>query len=656
MTDTKRFQVGAWMVEPDLDQISGPAGDVLLMPKAMAVLVYLAERAGQVVSTDELVNTVWQGRPMGDNPVYKCITQLRTVLGDDRKDPTYIATVHTKGYRLIAPVVWPGAEEVVANVARSDSKTNVAQPWYLRSHLAWTGGIILACLLAAILFTGKGIFDGPGTESPAVAEQPSIAVLPFANMSPDPGQDYFADGLSEELITQLAALPGIRVIGRTSSFAFKGVDEDLRIIGQTLGVNHLLEGSVRKSGDRVRITAQLINPADGSHLWSHAYERSGNDIVTIQEEIAKTVASALRISIAARIVRQGGTQNFEAYDAFLAGLAAATAGGADNVVRSIAAFNRAVAIDPDFIAAWEALAGTYRLASVDIPERGAEWLEMRTRAEDRLLALAPNHPTVVTISAQREMSRGRLIEAERLFNSIRENPPGYGSQFSLRGIFLLHVGRPHDAITVFMRDQRTEPLALMPSLWLQIAYELAGDSARAESEYQRALEFVGDTRGMRTMALVRAMERRDTVAIRRELTEQIAAGRLTRRLNDAMRSHLDDPPLAVAELRRYLDEPANVNSNVVLMMISAWASYFGDPDLSLRAMGHLRPLADNTFDWAIWRPIHRGIRHLPDFKALVRERSLDDYWRVSGNWGDFCRPQGVDDFDCSPIVDEEARN
>jgi TolB-like protein len=273
------------------------------MPKAMAVLVYLAERPGQVVSTDELVEAVWHGRPMGDNPVYKCITQLRTVLGDDRKSPSFIETVHTKGYRLIAPVVWRNTDEPVDRGALSGGETPSTHGRGIRHPLLWASSLATVCLLAAYVFSSRdGAGGREGQAVPAtMAEQPSIAVLPFVNMSPDPGQDYFADGLTEELITQLAKLRGLRVIGRTSSFAFKGRNEDLRTVGRTLGVNHVLEGGVRKTDQRVRVTVQLIDPADGTHLWSQVYDRSLEDVFTIQEEIAKTVASALHIVIGVRV-------------------------------------------------------------------------------------------------------------------------------------------------------------------------------------------------------------------------------------------------------------------------------------------------------------------------------------------------------------------
>jgi len=647
-----RLQVGDWRVEPDLDRITGSAGEVLLMPKAMAVLVYLAERPGQVVSTDELIDTIWQGRPMGDNPVYKCITQLRTVLGDDRKAPAYIATVPTKGYRLIAAVTWGDIDEVPGAAGRTDAESAPPQPWHRRRLLAWTGGVAAACLLAALYMNYRDRFEPPvaGTDRPTVVEQPSIAVLPFANLAPDAGQDYFTDGLTEELITQLAILPGLRVIGRTSSFAFKGRNEDLRTIGRILGVNHILEGSVRKVDNRVRVTAQLINTADGSHLWSHAYDRSLDDIVTIQEEIAKTVATALRLSIAARIVQQGGTRNFEAYDAHLSGLAAAGKGGAHNVLASIAAFDRAVSIDPGFIAAWEALAGAYQQASIDVPSRQAEWQKQLSDTEQRIIALAPDRPMVTYLSAQREVSRGNLVEAERLFKSVQELPTTHVPRVGSYGTFLLNVGRPREAMTLFTRDLQAEPLGLEASVWVQIALELTGDFAQADREYQHNLGFAEDTRAIRTMALMRAMGKRDKEAIRRELPAQIAVGTLTRTLNQAMLRHLDDPALALTELQSYLDDPEIMTSSIVVMTLAAWAAYFSDPELALRAIQGLPPLVVNAFNWTVWRPVHSEMRRLPGFKVLLSEWGLVDYWRATGNWGDFCRPSGTDDFECDLSV------
>src|SRR5215469_10078453 len=178
---------------------------------------------------------------------------------------------------------------------------------------------------------------------PAPLTGPSIAVLPFLDLSPGHDQEYFSDGLAEELINQLSQIPELRVIGRACSFTFRGKTEDPRAIGESLGVNHILEGSVRKAGERLRITTQLIDPRDGTNLWSATYDRSLGDIFAIQEDIARTVASTLRVSIGARDLREGGTSNLEAYDAFLRALSLSPAD-------SITSLERAVELDPHFTA------------------------------------------------------------------------------------------------------------------------------------------------------------------------------------------------------------------------------------------------------------------------------------------------------------------
>lgn len=647
MSNARQLHVGRWRVESDRDRVISPDGEAQLMPKAMAVLIYLAERPGQVVSTDELVESVWHGRPMGENPVYKCVTQLRTALGDDRSSPSYIETVHTKGYRLIAPVAWLDTDESEDGSALGGTAEKAAQRRGLGRRMTWLWGLAAVSLLVVLWFAfGERGGDGaPG----APTDSPSIAVLPFVNVSADPAEEYFADGLTEELITQLANVPGLRVIGRTSSFAFKGQNEDLRSIGRELGVNHVLEGGVRKSEQRVRVTAQLIDVTDGRHLYAQAYDRPVDDLLAIQEEIAKAVASALDISISARLVRHGGTRDLEAYDAFLAGLAAAAAGGADNVLASVAAFERAVAIDSGFLVAWEALAEVLQLASIDVPGRRAEWLEKLAVAEDRIRALAPDSPSAISLAAQREMANGNLIEAERLFQLHPSRPPRYSTLYQPYGVFLLNVGRPRDAIALFTRDRDADPLALGPSLWLQIALEVAGELAQADQEYQRALGFASDTRAIRTMALIRAMSRGDEQAIRRELSAQETVTLLTRPINDAVLRHLEDPASALVEIRRQLDDPAMAGIPVVLMVLSAWAAFFGDPQLALQAMERLPLPAGNNFAWSVWRPIQSEMRSLPEFKELVREWGLPAYWRETGRWGDFCRPLGEDDLDCTSV-------
>ncbi len=226
-----------------------------------------------------------------------------------------------------------------------------------------------ALLIVAIVLLGINWYTGPRDDdadtaatrpappvaagSDAPATQASIAVLPFVNMSDDKANDYFSDGLSEELLNVLAKVQGLRVIARTSSFAFKGKDATIADVAKTLGVDHVLEGSVRKAGDRVRITAQLIRARDSSHLWSETYDRTLDDVFAIQEEISGQVVGALKIRLlGARtdLSEVGGTENGQAYEAFLRGLHILSQGRAleENLRDALAAFDLAVAEDPSY--------------------------------------------------------------------------------------------------------------------------------------------------------------------------------------------------------------------------------------------------------------------------------------------------------------------
>ena len=199
-----------------------------------------------------------------------------------------------------------------------------------------------------------------GQEIVASEYQQSIAVLPFVNMSSDPEQEYFSDGLSEEILNLLAQLPELKVIGRTSSFAFKGKNEDLRIIGEALGVNTVLEGSVRKSGERIRITAQLINVSDGAHLWSQTYDRTMTDVFEIQDNVAGEIIEALKLHVGVIPERGRPTDHVEAYSLFLKARALQNEWNPDGAIDHL---NHAVELDPNFAEAYELLAFSYWMAA-----------------------------------------------------------------------------------------------------------------------------------------------------------------------------------------------------------------------------------------------------------------------------------------------------
>ncbi len=284
----------------------------------MRLLVCLAEHAGEVVSIDDLLSQVWSGVFVNQDSVYQAVTSLRRLLGDDPKQPTYIETVPRLGYRMVATVsAW--ADPCVAQTGASDSEnpgaprtdaTKKSGP-RLGGRLAIAAvGAICVALVFAFVFRGKVVkFNNAG--SPVIAAQPqkSIAVLPFLDLTDEMNQEPFADGMTEELIDKLSKIPGLEVPPPTSSFYFKGKlwprshgtpQITVAEIAKQLGVAYVLDGSVRKSGARLRVDARLIRADNGYVVWSETYDRPLDDILMVQDDIAGEVAKALRASIEGR--------------------------------------------------------------------------------------------------------------------------------------------------------------------------------------------------------------------------------------------------------------------------------------------------------------------------------------------------------------------
>jgi transcriptional activator of cad operon len=284
----------------------------------MRVLVCLAEHAGEVVSIDDLLNQVWSDVTVAPDSVYQAVASLRRVLGDDSKQPTYIETVPRLGYRMVAAVS-PSADESVAGngAARashnghstSASSDKSASDGRGRTRILWAASAAVGLtLMVALLFYAK-LANRQAAPAFVTPPQKSIAVLPFLDLTDEMNEEPFADGMTEELIDKLSKLPDLRVPPPTSSFYFKGKlwprssgtpQVTIADVAKTLGVTYVLDGSVRKSGGRLRVDTRLIRADNGYVVWSEIYDRPFNDILMVQDDIAGEVTKALRASIAAK--------------------------------------------------------------------------------------------------------------------------------------------------------------------------------------------------------------------------------------------------------------------------------------------------------------------------------------------------------------------
>jgi len=319
--------------------------------------------------------------------------------------------------------------------------------------------------------------SGPHLETAtgAAPSAQSVAILPFVNMSPERDQDYFCDGIAEEIINALCCVRGLRVVSRTSSFRFKGGNEDTRTIGRQLNVGSVLEGSVRKSGDHVRINAQLLNTADGYNLWSQSYDRTLDDVFVIQTDIAKQLVEALQVTLRPgedELLGRGGTRNAQAYDYFLRGQQQLHAYG--DGTEAAAMFRKALAYDADFPQAHAGLANAMALQGI-----ASGRLDEGFTASRRALELEPWMPEAYLARAQLHSARGNDEEAERDFKeAVRLNPSSYFS-FYAWGRHCLAAGQNERALELFQTAAQLAPTEYTPFGMLSFALQKLGRQVEA---------------------------------------------------------------------------------------------------------------------------------------------------------------------------------
>ena len=491
-------------------------------------------------------------------------------------------------------------------------------------------------------------FVDPGSASLEQAAEiipNSIVVLPLSDLSPDGDQAYFAEGIAEEMLKQISALDGIAVVGRAQSFQYRNAGLSPIAFARQLGVEYVLDGSVRKQDTDLRISVDLLDVASGLSVWSQTYDRELLDVFAIQEDIALSIAAAFSIAVdvdGQNRLPASGTDSLEAYDALLAGRALFRLGRGSDAIRH---YERARELDPDYAQAWAAAARGKLVSSWDHPPEQAKAIRAQAMSlVEHALELEPDLAEAWHIMVGIKSVDHDFVGAAEADVRRRALSPGAMDAHLPSAGFLSRVGRTRQALAL-RESLHRGPIAYYSA---QAFAEMLIQAER----YDDALEVLevseAINRSVSPWVILRklfiALSRRDRDAIRKYLAEFDSAHPADNMVSGPVLAEFDaTDDRIVAILRATFTKEAGITPDGRIL-IASLAAYFGDHDLALEALW--AEMRHNTIRVRrLWYPFFSGARRLPEFKKMVKDIGLVEYWRKYA-WPDTCRPVTASDFEC----------
>ena len=477
------FYLDQWQVIPAEGEIKQGDITVHLEPKAMEVLVYLASRSGQVVTREQLEEDVWHGALVGYDAVTNTIIKLRKALNDNARNPQFIATIPKKGYQLIAEVTFADNKksdihkptDVTTLITEADHKP-VSQTRY---SLSIAGLVIVIISLAAFVMN-------PDNKSTSSKTTPSIIVLPFINLSDDNKQEYLADGITEDIITDLSRLSNIMVLASNTSFSYKGKQVLDKDIGTELHVDYVLRGSLRPIGAEIRLTTQLIDTQTGSHVWAERYDRKLTELFVIQDEVLKKIINALSIKLSLKEklhLTDKSTDNLKAYDYFQEGQKQFKISTPDGNIQAKEYYRKAIELDPGYGRAYGALAiilvNNYRRGWTATP---LEELDRALVLAKKAVALDSSIPQTYWAQSFTHLARKEYEQAENVISKAIQIAPNYADGYALLSIINAYKNKPEIAIKLNNKAIKLNPFYSFEYL---VSYGIAYYS---QGKYKKAIE------------------------------------------------------------------------------------------------------------------------------------------------------------------------
>jgi TolB-like protein/DNA-binding winged helix-turn-helix (wHTH) protein/lipoprotein NlpI len=474
-----------------------------LTPRVFETLLYLVEHHGALVERDQLMDAVWPDAVVEENNITQNISTLRRILGDSPGSNRLILTVPGRGYRFVADVKTGNSPaDVGAGIADPGIDRDISTSGEAGLQIPSPGGRAgpIAAALAVLLVLALGFFwwrspanrSTPRAPNELSVPAKSVAVLPFANLSADSDNAYFAEGMKDEILARLSKVAALKVISRTSTEKYRNAPDNLREIALQLGVAHILEGSVQKSGDTVRVTVQLIRAEDDTHLWAETYDRKLTDMFQVETEVAQRIATALEATLTgseAQAVMAKPTTSVEAHEAYLKGRYFWNKRTREGFKQAADYFNNAVERDPGYGQAWVGLSDAFLFLAGENPP---EEKEMRARGKAALQKALEIDETL----AEAHASAGLLAMnfdwdwevAEREFRRAIELNPNHATAHQWYGEFLADMGRADEGISEIKRARELDPLSVIINSDVAKVFLLTRHYDEAVEQFKHTLE------------------------------------------------------------------------------------------------------------------------------------------------------------------------
>jgi TolB-like protein/DNA-binding winged helix-turn-helix (wHTH) protein/Flp pilus assembly protein TadD len=603
---------------------------VSLAPKAFDVLAYLVEHPGRVVTQDEIFEALWSETYVNPEVLRKYILEIRRALGDRPDNPEFIETLPKRGYRFVAPVIDESTAEV-PDVPTSHATEGNGEPPTDSSerassfgrHRLWKLAIIPVLGVvsaAAMVWHFRATHQAHNIPS---LNNTSIAVLPFEDMSSTKDQEYFSEGLAEELINDLAKVSGLEVVGRSSAFQFKGKNEDLRDVGRKLGVANVLEGSVQRDGNHVRITAELIKTDDGFQLWSQTYDREIKDIFAVQDEIAMAATEALQLKLLGGngqpVTSNARSGNPEAYQAYLQAEYFSERGESkEDLGKALDYTDKAIKLDEKYAPAWALRSSVQNtMAEVALTDTTEGFRKARDDAE-RAIALDPT-----LASAYLALARTQIFydwdwdAADTSLAKAAALEPGSVEIFRVRSHLSLILGNLDQAITLYEQAVGLDPLRTNSDLNLGQLLYLSGRYDEAQAALQRALDLNPQAAYVHViLGQILIAERKPQQALVEVEKEPSEWGKLTGEVlaYHALRREHDSNTALAALIARH--------GTYAAYQIAQVYAYRGESDKSFEWLERAYNQRDAGLPSFNTEPLFKNLHHDPRYGALLKKMRL----------------------------------